>query len=70
MYHAPPPAPLQSSSGGSILGNIGSTIAQGMTIGTGIAVAHRDVDDVMGLRTIQHETVVSQAAVTPGPISC
>lgn len=30
VSHAPPPAPVQRSSGGSILGGIGSTIAQGM----------------------------------------
>ncbi|KAG9440175.1 hypothetical protein H6P81_020340 [Aristolochia fimbriata] len=59
--HAPPPAPVQSG-GGSLLGGIGSTIAQGMAFGTGSAVAHRAVDAVMGPRTIQHETVVSEAA--------
>ncbi|WVZ60132.1 hypothetical protein U9M48_010190 [Paspalum notatum var. saurae] len=58
---APPPAPVQSS-GGSVLGGIGSTIAQGMAFGTGSAMAHRAVDAVMGPRTIQHETVVSEAA--------
>ncbi|KAL0335040.1 UNVERIFIED_CONTAM: hypothetical protein Sradi_4715900 [Sesamum radiatum] len=67
VNHAPPPAPVQSSSGGSILGGIGSTIAQGMAFGTGSAVAHRAVDAVMGPRTIQHETVVSEAAATPAP---
>lgn len=30
VHNAPPPAPVQASSGGSILGGIGSTIAQGM----------------------------------------
>lgn len=30
VNHAPPPAPVQASSGGSMLGGIGSTIAQGM----------------------------------------
>ena len=29
VNHAPPPAPVQASGGGSLLGNIGSTIAQG-----------------------------------------
>jgi coiled-coil-helix-coiled-coil-helix domain-containing protein 10 len=33
----------------------------GMAFGTGSAVAHRAVDAVMGPRTIQHETVVSEA---------
>ncbi|XP_068656494.1 uncharacterized protein [Aristolochia californica] len=59
---APPPATAQSSGGGSLLGGIGSTIAQGMAFGTGSAVAHRAVDSVMGPRTIQHETVVGEAA--------
>ncbi|XP_041014577.1 uncharacterized protein C6C3.02c-like [Juglans microcarpa x Juglans regia] len=62
VNHSPPPAPAQAVSGGSILGGIGSTIAQGMAFGTGSAVAHRAVDAVMGPRTIQHETVVSEAA--------
>ena len=62
---APPPAPVQSGSGGSLLGGIGSTIAQGLAFGTGSAVAHRAVDGVMGPRTIQHETVASEAATAP-----
>ncbi|KAK4750047.1 hypothetical protein SAY87_027496 [Trapa incisa] len=62
VHHAPPPAPVQPSGGGSILGGIGSTIAQGMAFGTGSAVAHRAVDAVMGPRTIQHETVATGAA--------
>ncbi|XP_028779693.1 coiled-coil-helix-coiled-coil-helix domain-containing protein 10, mitochondrial-like [Neltuma alba] len=67
-HHAPPPAPAQSGSGGSLLGGIGSTIAQGMAFGTGSAVAHRAVDAVMGPRTIQHETVVCEgAAAAPAP---
>ncbi|XP_075501783.1 uncharacterized protein LOC142539911 [Primulina tabacum] len=69
VNRAPPPAPLQSSSGGSMLGGIGSTIAQGMAFGTGSAVAHRAVDAVMGPRTIQHETVVSEAATLPASSS-
>ncbi|KAL0412653.1 UNVERIFIED_CONTAM: hypothetical protein Sradi_1467000 [Sesamum radiatum] len=67
VHHAPPPAPVHSSSGGSMLGGIGSTIAQGMAFGTGSAVAHRAVDAVMGPRTIQHETVVSEAVAPPAP---
>ncbi|PWA69873.1 hemiasterlin resistant protein 1 [Artemisia annua] len=61
VNRAPPPAPVQSSGGGSMLGGIGSTIAQGMAFGTGSAVAHRAVDAVMGPRTIQHETVGAAA---------
>lgn len=36
-----------------------------MAFGTGSAVAHRAVDAVMGPRTIQHETVVAEAAAAP-----
>ncbi|CAN0921067.1 Uncharacterized protein C6C3.02c [Linum grandiflorum] len=64
---APPPAVAQSSGGGSMLGGIGSSIVQGIGFGTGSAVAHRAVDAVMGPRTIQHETVVSEAAGIPAP---
>lgn len=39
----------------------------GMAFGTGSAVAHRAVDAVMGPRTIQHETVVSEAAAAAPP---
>ncbi|KAJ7968319.1 Cox19-like CHCH family protein [Quillaja saponaria] len=67
VHSAPPPAPTQSGGGGSMLGGIGSTIAQGMAFGTGSAVAHRAVDSVMGPRTIQHETVVSESAAAPAP---
>lgn len=67
VSHAPPPAPMQSSGGGSMLGGIGSTIAQGMAFGTGSAVAHRAVDAVMGPRTIQHETVASEAPAAAAP---
>ncbi|KAK9286504.1 hypothetical protein L1049_014902 [Liquidambar formosana] len=63
--HAPPPAPAQGGSGGSMLGGLGATIAQGMAFGTGSAVAHRAVDAVVGPRTIQHEAVVSEAAAAP-----
>ncbi|MFX9844330.1 coiled-coil-helix-coiled-coil-helix domain-containing protein, partial [Acinetobacter baumannii] len=67
VNRAPPPATVQSGSGGSMLGGIGSTIAQGLAFGTGSAVAHRAVDSVMGPRTIQHETVGSEAAGAPAP---
>ncbi|KAH7675482.1 CHCH domain-containing protein [Dioscorea alata] len=60
VHSAPPPAPVQG--GGSILGGIGSTIAQGVAFGTGSAVAHRAVDAVMGPRTIQLETAASEPA--------
>ncbi|KAL2460371.1 Cox19-like CHCH family protein [Abeliophyllum distichum] len=67
VNHAPPPAHVQGNTGGSMLGNIGSTIAQGMAFGSGSAVAHRAVDAVMGPRTIQRETVASEAAAAPVP---
>ncbi|CAK9184453.1 unnamed protein product [Ilex paraguariensis] len=60
-HQAPPPAPapVQGGSGGSMLGGIGSTIAQGMAFGTGSAIAHRVVDAMLGPYAIQHETVAS-----------
>jgi hypothetical protein len=45
----------QNGGGDSMLGGLASTIAQGMAFGTGSAVAHRAVDSIMGLRTVQHE---------------
>ncbi|XP_020255249.1 uncharacterized protein C6C3.02c-like [Asparagus officinalis] len=56
---APPPAPVQGR--GSVVGSIGSTIADGIMWGTGSAIGHRAVDAVMGPRTIHHETVASSA---------
>jgi hypothetical protein len=47
----------QNGSGGSMLGGLASTIAQGMAFGTGSAVAHRAVDSIMGPRTVHHEQV-------------
>ncbi|XP_057814119.1 uncharacterized protein LOC131028015 isoform X2 [Cryptomeria japonica] len=64
--HAPPPAPLQSSGGGSMLSGIGSTIAQGLAFGTGSAVAHRAVDGIMGPRTVQHEFEPGEAPAAAG----
>ncbi|KAL5705313.1 hypothetical protein ACHQM5_023632 [Ranunculus cassubicifolius] len=59
--HAPPPAAAPQGQSGSLMGSIGSTIAQGMAFGAGSEVAHRAVEAVMGPRTIKHETVVSEA---------
>ncbi|KAH9303962.1 hypothetical protein KI387_008366, partial [Taxus chinensis] len=64
--HAPPPAPVQSSGGGSMLSGIGSTIAQGLAFGTGSAVAHRAVDGIMGPRIVQHEYVPGEATAASG----
>ncbi|KAI9110409.1 hypothetical protein K1719_018569 [Acacia pycnantha] len=64
VHRAPPPAPAQSGSGGSI----GSIIGQGIAFGTGSAIAHRAVDAVMGPRTVEHETVATEGAATaPAP---
>ncbi|CAH9140553.1 unnamed protein product [Cuscuta epithymum] len=56
---SPPTAPMQSSGGGSMLGNFGSTIAKGMAFGmafyTAGTVAHRAVDALIGPRKVQHE---------------
>ena len=38
------PAPIQKSSEGGMFSGIGSTIAQGMSFGTGSAIAHQAVD--------------------------
>ncbi|XP_043695787.1 hemiasterlin resistant protein 1-like [Telopea speciosissima] len=65
---APPPAPIRGG-GGSMVGGLGATIAEGMAFGTGSAVAHRAVDAVMGPRVIQHETVVSGATAAAAPAS-
>ncbi|KAI0498603.1 hypothetical protein KFK09_019493 [Dendrobium nobile] len=59
VNHAPPLAPVQG--GGSMLGGIGSTTAQGMAFGTESAeVATPAVDAVLGPRNIQLETLASQ----------
>ncbi|KAL1336176.1 hypothetical protein AAHE18_10G043300 [Arachis hypogaea] len=64
VHQAPPPAPAQSG-GGSMLGGIGSTIAHGMGLGTGSAVAHRAMDAIMGPQTI--DVVGKDAAAAPVP---
>eukprot|EP00250_Pteridium_aquilinum_P031394 c43546_g1_i1 orf=163-621(+) len=60
---APPPAPVQSG-GGSMMGGLGATIAQGLAFGTGSAVAHRAVDGLLGPRTVTHEHVTPDAPVS------
>ncbi|KAJ4953389.1 hypothetical protein NE237_030221 [Protea cynaroides] len=57
---APPPAPVQGPRG-SVIGELGATVADGLTFGTGNAVAHWAVDAVMDLRVSQHGTVTSGA---------
>ncbi|TKY71516.1 hypothetical protein E2542_SST00248 [Spatholobus suberectus] len=64
VKYAPPSAPAQSGSRGSLFG----TVAEGMAFGAGSAVAHRAVDSVFGPRTIQHETVATgPPAAAPAP---
>ncbi|GBG61893.1 hypothetical protein CBR_g23843 [Chara braunii] len=65
VAQAPPPAVPQRDGGGSLLGGIGSTIAQGMAFGTGSAVAHRAVDAVMGPRG----GGAAPAAAAPEPLA-
>eukprot|EP00249_Psilotum_nudum_P004800 c18296_g1_i1 orf=878-1351(-) len=66
VHPAPSPAPIQSGGGGSMLGGIAGTIAEGMAFGTGSAIAHRAVDAVVGPRVVQHEHNVMEApAVAP-----
>ncbi|XP_020989928.1 uncharacterized protein LOC110277051 [Arachis duranensis] len=48
-----------------MLGGIGSTIAHGMGLGTGSAVAHRAMDAIMGPQTI--DVVGKDAAAAPVP---
>ncbi|OAY66295.1 uncharacterized protein C6C3.02c-like isoform X1 [Ananas comosus] len=59
---APPPAPPVQG-GGSVLGGLGSAIADGMAFGTGSAIARRAVDAIVGPGVIQHETVASATPV-------
>ncbi|PON59591.1 Cysteine alpha-hairpin motif superfamily [Parasponia andersonii] len=66
---APPPAPVKGGNG-SVMGGIGGTIADGMAWGTGMAMAHRAMDSVLGPRVIQYETAASPAsaaATAPAP---
>lgn len=63
---AAPPAPAQPQSG-SLMGSIGSTIAQGMAFGGESAIAHRVVDAVMGPRTIQVESAAARATTATSP---
>ncbi|KAJ3674650.1 hypothetical protein LUZ60_005266 [Juncus effusus] len=67
VRQAPPPAQVPSQGGGSLLGGIGSTIAQGLAFGTGSAVAHRAVDAVVGPRVVQHETVGAESPAAAAP---
>ncbi|CAM6050457.1 unnamed protein product [Sphagnum compactum] len=70
VHNAPPPAPMQQSGGGgSMLGGLASTIAQGMAFGTGSAVAHRAVDSVMGPRTVQHEYAQQEGSGSAAPVA-
>mmetsp|Transcript_4781 Transcript_4781/g.10200 ORF Transcript_4781/g.10200 Transcript_4781/m.10200 type:complete len:172 (-) Transcript_4781:279-794(-) len=64
---APAPAmPQQQSSGGGLMSGLMGSVATGMAMGTGSAVAHRAVDSMMGPRemTVVHE---NQPAAAPMP---
>ncbi|GBG81741.1 hypothetical protein CBR_g33919 [Chara braunii] len=65
VAQAPPPAVPQRDEGGSLLGGIGSTIAQGMAFGTGSVVADRAVDAVIGPRG----GGAAPAAAAPEPLA-
>ncbi|CAM6055539.1 unnamed protein product [Sphagnum tenellum] len=70
VHHASPPAPMQQNgSGGSMLGGLASTIAQGMAFGTGSAVAHRAVDSIMGPRTVHHEQEQQEGGAGTAPLT-
>eukprot|EP00245_Coleochaete_scutata_P018202 TRINITY_DN9338_c0_g1_i1.p1 TRINITY_DN9338_c0_g1~~TRINITY_DN9338_c0_g1_i1.p1 ORF type:complete len:142 (-),score=36.39 TRINITY_DN9338_c0_g1_i1:714-1139(-) len=67
QYAQPAPPPAPSGGGGSFMGSLGSSIAQGMALGTGSAIAHRAVDSFMGPRTVQHEYVNGPPAEGAAP---
>ncbi|KAI3815318.1 hypothetical protein L1987_14981 [Smallanthus sonchifolius] len=62
----------QSSSGGSVPGDVGSVVAEGMAFATGNVVAHRAMDAVMGPCTFRHETVAPapDVAISSGYDAC
>ncbi|KAL5559939.1 hypothetical protein UlMin_036150 [Ulmus minor] len=62
--HAPPPAPVQPRNG-SARGGLGATIVDGMAWGTGMSIANRAVDAVVGPRVIHYETAASSDPGTP-----
>merc|ERR1719498_619041 len=65
---APPPAAAPAAGGGMMSGLMGS-MASGMAMGTGMAVANRAVDAVMGPR--QTEVVHRhEGAPAAGPAKC
>ncbi|TVU48757.1 hypothetical protein EJB05_00028 [Eragrostis curvula] len=63
------PAPAVQSGGGSILGNLGSTIVDAWVWGSTVSMAHRAMDAIMGPRTFQVDHTTSQlpAAAAPAP---
>mmetsp|Transcript_31288 Transcript_31288/g.57290 ORF Transcript_31288/g.57290 Transcript_31288/m.57290 type:complete len:145 (+) Transcript_31288:84-518(+) len=69
---ASPPAVAQSSGGGMMSGLLGS-MAQGMAMGTGMSIANRAVDSVMGPRQTEvvhrHEGEPAAPAQQP-PMKC
>ncbi|KAM0862446.1 hypothetical protein ACQ4PT_045277 [Festuca glaucescens] len=69
---APAPAPAQSGGApSSIIGTVGSAIADGIGWGVGTSMAHRAVDSVLGPRTIRvvegNESPAATDAASPAP---
>eukprot|EP00898_Chlorokybus_atmophyticus_P003640 jgi/Chlat1/4277/Chrsp29S04367 len=65
-HHAPPPAyPQQGGGGGGMFSGLMGSVATGMAMGTGSAVAHRAVDGLMGPRTVSVEAQPAAAAGSP-----
>ncbi|KFK25259.1 hypothetical protein AALP_AA8G088900 [Arabis alpina] len=63
---APPPATAQASNGGgSMLGNLGTAITDGIGLGVGSSIAHRAADFVFGPRTYRNEVVMAAPAASP-----
>ncbi|KAM0835212.1 hypothetical protein ACQ4PT_063074 [Festuca glaucescens] len=70
---APAPAPAaQGSAPSSIIGTVGSAIADGIGWGVGTSMAHRAIYSVLGPRTIRvvegNEGQANPAATAPAPL--
>merc|ERR1712048_548180 len=65
---APPPAAAPASSGGGMLSGLMGSMASGMAMGTGMSIANRAVDAVMGPRQTEvvHRHEDSPAPTTAG----
>ncbi|KAK4850224.1 hypothetical protein QYF36_004924 [Acer negundo] len=64
------PSAVAQCGNGTMVGGVGTAVANGLAFGAGSAVAHRAVDAVLGPRVIHHKTVTSSSpAVAPEPAS-